>query len=92
MNKGNIEMSTIISFGPHRNYSDGISKFRRSRFDGSPLPNPRSISLGVTRVVRRSSRNRGKNLPDPNVNTFFVFFGQFLAHDFSNTLVRSITK
>ncbi|XP_059081163.1 uncharacterized protein LOC131878995 isoform X1 [Tigriopus californicus] len=73
-------------------YHDGISKFRRSRFDGSPLPNPRSISLGVTKVVRRSSRNRGRNLPDPNVNTFFVFFGQFLAHDFSNTLVRSITN
>ena len=44
----------------------------------------------MTRFFGRKLRQ--KNADDPNVNAHFVFFGQFLAHDFSNTLVRSIGK
>ncbi|KAK7576086.1 hypothetical protein V9T40_012372 [Parthenolecanium corni] len=60
------------------NYSDGISKFRKS-IDGSPLPSARVI---------RSTLILDKPTPSKGLNIFFYAFGQFVDHDV--TLSRMI--
>ncbi len=38
------------------------------------------------------SLTRGRKQEDPLASAFFVFFGQFVDHDLTNSIVRQVTK
>ena len=61
------------------------------------LPNPKKISNEITKAVvnkrqRRSEPNPEKQRVDDIVNQLFVFYGQFLDHDVSNSAPRTVSK
>ena len=62
----------------------------------TPLPNPRIISNLITSHVVHRRRRRGNPRPDQQikdniVNQLFVFYGQFLDHDVSNSFPLPVT-
>ena len=75
---------------------DGIQQLRKSAIDpNKPLPNPKEISNSITRSVlvkrrRRREPNPEKQRTDDIVNQLFVFYGQFLDHDVSNSLAEQV--
>ncbi|XP_067125960.1 chorion peroxidase-like [Centruroides vittatus] len=62
-------------------YDDGVKKLRNRSFNGNSLPEPRQISIALTRNrCRRSS----------NISNIFQAFGQFIAHDMSLSAQTSL--
>ncbi len=59
-------------------YQDGFDSPRTLNVAGTPLPNPRSVSLSISQpqVVQRLAAGQ---------NHLFVFFGQFITHDMGAT-------
>ncbi len=45
----------------------------------------------MTSALVSATRSHRKK-PDPNVNAFFVFFGQFVDHDLSNSLAKNVQR
>ncbi len=56
---------------------------------GDPLPGQNPGRVGLS---KNSRFVRGRKQPDPVANTLFVFFGQFVDHDLTNSIVRQVTK
>ena len=59
------------------------------------LPNPKKISNAITKAVvdkrkRRREPDPEKQRQDDIVNQLFVFYGQFLDHDVSNSAPRQV--
>jgi hypothetical protein len=69
-------------------FSDGINSFRVSKATGEPLPNPRIISNRISFALGQQIQN--KKVADDLVTANFVFFGQFVDHDFDNTFPKPI--
>ena len=59
-----------------------------SKATGEPLPNSRLISNRISYVLEQGLN--GKKPEDDLVNTNFVFYSQFVAHDFANTFPKPI--
>ena len=60
------------------------------------LPNPKKISNAITKAVVDKRKSFGQSDPenqrqDGIVNQLFVFYGQFLDHDVSNSAPRQVT-
>ena len=60
------------------------------------LPNPKKISNAITKAVvdkrkRRREPDPEKQRQDDIVNQLFVFYGQFLDHDVSNSAPRQVS-
>lgn len=56
-------------------YEDGINEPRKNGVNGSPLPNPRSISIAL---------HEPSDIPT-KISNLGVMFGQFIDHDFALT-------
>ena len=59
------------------------------------LPNPKKISNAITKGVVNKRIRLGESDPekqrtDDIVNQLFVFYGQFLDHDVSNSAPRQV--
>lgn len=61
-----------------------------SRATGEPLPNPRVISNRIAWALGHKLNNNKP--PDDLTNVNFVFFAQFVDHDFGNTFPKPINK
>ena len=70
--------------------SDGVNQFRVSRATGQPLPNPRVISNRISFALGHATNN--SKVSDDLTNVNFVFFAQFVDHDFGNTFPKPINK
>ena len=62
-----------------------------------PLPNPKKISNAITKAVVDKRKRFGESDPekqrqDSIVNQLFVFYGQFLDHDVSNSAPRAVSR
>ena len=62
-----------------------------------PLPNPKKISNAITKAVVDKRKRFGESDPEKQrqdgiVNQLFVFYGQFLDHDVSNSAPRAVSR
>ena len=92
----NLSLLIICKFTFH--LLDGIQALRKSVMDPSQdLPNPRVLSNLITsHIVSRRRKLRDPNpeiqRTDDIVNQLFVFYGQFLDHDVSNSFPMPVTQ
>ena len=76
---------------------DGVQELRKSQIDpNKKLANPRVVSNRITAHIVGSRRKRGDANPhlqrtDDIVNQLFVFYGQFLDHDVSNSFPMPVS-
>ena len=74
-----------------------MQAIRKSQIDPNKnLPNPRVVSNQITAHVVASRKRRGDKNPelqrtDDIVNQLFVFYGQFLDHDVSNSFPMPVS-
>ena len=81
-------------------FLDGIQLLRKSRTNpNKALPNPKKISNVINNQIVRKRRKLGeaklraeKQRPDGVVNQLFVFYGQFLDHDVSNSFPNGVNR
>ena len=60
-------------------YQDKVDSPRTLATSGKPLPNPRSISLGISQATST------QRLSKAGLSQLYAIFGQFLAHDIGAT-------
>ena len=81
-------------------FLDGIAMLRHSRTNPNrKLPNPKLISNAITSQTIHKRLRLGEPIqtarqqrPSGIVNQLFVFYGQFLDHDVSNSFPVPVTQ